>query len=276
MKAIERLYEYIDSKGYRPTNFEKEIGLSSGYLSIQKKRNADIGETVVNKINDYCQDINIEWLLTGQGSMLRETKRTEKIYTPLKQDSDITDLQHEYSHNIEKKQETSVQFYDPENKPTSRKLIPFYDTTAVAGTLQVSNMDPVAEPAEYIDAGDWFLDADSAMRVHGDSMFPEYKSGNIVVMREVFDKRLIVYGEDYMIQTNEYKVIKRLMQSGEKESWLACSVNDEVWETGPLKGRLIHEPFPVFIDDVTKLCRIIGCVKRTESSRIVYNKNKKI
>ena len=174
------------------------------------------------------------------------------------------------------KRETDARFYDPENKPVERKLIPFYDTTAVAGTLQISNMDPVTEPAEYIDAGDWFLDADSAMRVHGDSMFPEYKSGNIVVMREVFDKRLIVYGEDYMIQTNEYKVIKRLMQSGEKGSWLACSVNDEIWETGPLKGRLIHEPFLIFIDDVTKICRVIGCVKRTESSRIVYNKNKKI
>jgi transcriptional regulator with XRE-family HTH domain len=171
---------------------------------------------------------------------------------------------------------SNAQFYEPENKPTGRKLIPFYDTTAAAGTLQVSNMDPVTEPAEYIDAGDWFIDADSAMRVHGDSMYPEYKSGNIVVMREVFDKRLIVYGEDYMIQTSEYKVIKRLMRSDEKGYWLACSINDEIWEMGPLKGRLIHEPFPVFIDDVTKICRIIGCVKRTESSRIVYNKNKKM
>jgi hypothetical protein len=78
MKAIERLYKYIDFKGYKPTNFEKEMGLSSGYLSVQKKRNADIGETVINKINDYCQDLSIEWLLTGSGEMLRNTEKTEE------------------------------------------------------------------------------------------------------------------------------------------------------------------------------------------------------
>jgi hypothetical protein len=72
MKAIERLYKYIDYKGYKPTNFEKEIGLSSGYLSIQKKRNADLGESVIVKINDYCQELSIEWLLTGEGSMLKD------------------------------------------------------------------------------------------------------------------------------------------------------------------------------------------------------------
>lgn len=71
MKAIERLYQYIEYKGLKPTNLEKKIGLSSGYLSIQRKRNADIGETVLNKINDYCHDVNIEWLLTGNGEMIK-------------------------------------------------------------------------------------------------------------------------------------------------------------------------------------------------------------
>lgn len=237
-----RLLDFLTITGIKKPDFYKKTGLGNGFLDKNDNINSDKVEII---ISNY-PDLNLTWLITGKGEMLK---------------------------NVEK---SDIQFYDPENKPTGRKLIPFYDTTAAAGTLQVSNMDSVAEPAEYIDAGDWFLDADSAMRVHGDSMFPEYKSGSIVVMREVFDKRLIVYGEDYMIQTNEYKAIKRLMQSGEKGCWLACSVNDEIWEVGPLKGRLVYEPFPIFIDDVTKICRILGCVKRTESSRIVYNKNKRI
>jgi hypothetical protein len=68
MKAIERICQYIEFKGYKPTHFEKEIGLSSGYLSVQKKRNADIGESVINKINDYCLDMNLDWLLTATQS----------------------------------------------------------------------------------------------------------------------------------------------------------------------------------------------------------------
>jgi hypothetical protein len=162
------------------------------------------------------------------------------------------------------------------DEKSERKRIPFYESDVEAGTMQVSNMDAVTEPDDWIDAGDWFLDADSAMRVHGDSMFPVYKPGSIVVMREVYDKRLIVYGRDYVIQTTEYKVIKRLQKSEITGCWLACSVNDETWEKGDLAGRLIHEPFDVYIDCVTKIFMVLGCVSRNESSKIIYTKNKRI
>jgi phage repressor protein C with HTH and peptisase S24 domain len=155
------------------------------------------------------------------------------------------------------------------------KLIPFYDAQAEAGTVQMSNMDPVTEPVEWIDAGDWFRDADSAMRVHGDSMFPVYESGSIIAMREVFDKRLIVFGQDYMIQTSEYRVIKRLQKSDIQGCWLLCSINEDTWQKGSLLGRLIHEPFDIEVNDVTKIFRVLGCVKRNESSRIVYTNNKR-
>ncbi len=71
MKAIHRLFEYIKTKDIKPTRLEKEIGLSNGYLGTQLKREADLGEGVLNKIIDYCLDISPEWLLTGRGQMLR-------------------------------------------------------------------------------------------------------------------------------------------------------------------------------------------------------------
>lgn len=155
-----------------------------------------------------------------------------------------------------------------------RRKIPFYDINAEAGTIQLSSMDPVSEPGEWIDAGDWFRDADGAMRVHGDSMFPVYKSGSIVVMKEVQDKSLVIYGQDYVLQTSEYRAIKRIQKSKQKDFWLACSVNTETWEKGEMAGKLIHEPFEIPIDKVNKLFRVVGSVDRTESSRIVYNKKK--
>ena len=70
MKAINRLYTYLGHKDIKPTIFEREIGFSSGYLSNMRKRDADLGESVLIKINDYCQDLNLLWLLTGKGEML--------------------------------------------------------------------------------------------------------------------------------------------------------------------------------------------------------------
>ncbi|GHV18137.1 hypothetical protein FACS1894169_14400 [Bacteroidia bacterium] len=71
MKAINRLYKYLEYKGIKPTRFEKDINLSNGYLGTQLKRGADLGESIINKIIDNSLDLNAEWLLTGSGSMLK-------------------------------------------------------------------------------------------------------------------------------------------------------------------------------------------------------------
>lgn len=86
MKAIDRFIQYLDLKKIKPTRFEKEVGLSNGYIGTQKKRNADLGEGVVVKIIDYCRDLNVEWLLTGNGTMLRDERPTqpqESVQEPL-------------------------------------------------------------------------------------------------------------------------------------------------------------------------------------------------
>ena len=70
-KIINRIFAYLKQKGIPHTRFEKDLGLSNGYLKIQEKRRADLGESVILKIVDYCIDLDIVWLLTGRGSMLR-------------------------------------------------------------------------------------------------------------------------------------------------------------------------------------------------------------
>ncbi|MDR1865964.1 MAG: hypothetical protein LBR08_10390 [Bacteroidales bacterium] len=79
MKAIERLHEYLNYKGLKPTRFEKQIGLSNGYLGTQLKRCADLGESIMGKIIDNCLDISPEWLLTGRGEMLKKQEENAII-----------------------------------------------------------------------------------------------------------------------------------------------------------------------------------------------------
>lgn len=79
MKAIDRLYQYLDFKGIKPSVFEKEISFSSGYLSVQRKRNADMGESQLTKVINYFDDLNPIWLLTGDGNMIRCDNNTYNI-----------------------------------------------------------------------------------------------------------------------------------------------------------------------------------------------------
>lgn len=70
-KAIDRLYQFMRLRDIRPSQLEREVGLSNGYLSAQRKRRADIGEGMMLRILHYVRDINPAWLLAGEGEMLR-------------------------------------------------------------------------------------------------------------------------------------------------------------------------------------------------------------
>lgn len=66
MKAIERVCAYLKEHSIPPTRFEKEHGLSNGYLNTMMKRQADLGESVILKIIEACPDMDLQWLLTGE------------------------------------------------------------------------------------------------------------------------------------------------------------------------------------------------------------------
>lgn len=71
-KIISRLSIYLQLEDIPPTRFEKQIGLSNGYLNKQFQRNGDLGESIINNIIENCPDINPVWLLTGKGEMIQE------------------------------------------------------------------------------------------------------------------------------------------------------------------------------------------------------------
>ena len=76
MKPIERLFQYLEYKGIRPTRFERENGLSNGYLALTLKRKGDIGSQIVEKILNNCPDLSQEWLMLGSGQMLKNQRRS--------------------------------------------------------------------------------------------------------------------------------------------------------------------------------------------------------
>ncbi|HOE05970.1 MAG TPA: hypothetical protein PLZ52_12200 [Bacteroidales bacterium] len=81
MKVINRIYEYLEFKQVKPSAFERNMGMSNGYLGKQLQRQADVGESVIVKILENCPDISPVWLLLGYGEMLKNEGNKQKDYS---------------------------------------------------------------------------------------------------------------------------------------------------------------------------------------------------
>lgn len=64
----ERLIAYLKYKGVNNSEFGRIIGVSNAYISSIRK---SIQPDKVEKISSNFPDLNIDWLITGKGEMLR-------------------------------------------------------------------------------------------------------------------------------------------------------------------------------------------------------------
>lgn len=70
MKVTDRLQEYLQYKQLSPYTFERKCGIANGYIKKQMKGRGTIGSDIIERITEKYKDLNITWLLTGQGQML--------------------------------------------------------------------------------------------------------------------------------------------------------------------------------------------------------------
>lgn len=68
MNVKKRINIFIDYKGIPIKKFEEKCGLSNGYISSMRK---GFGETKLNNVLNAFPELNREWLLYGEGEMLK-------------------------------------------------------------------------------------------------------------------------------------------------------------------------------------------------------------
>lgn len=66
-----RIKQYIDFKKITVARFEAEIGMSNNSFRKSLRNNGSIGTDKLENILKHFPDINPQWLLTGEGAMLR-------------------------------------------------------------------------------------------------------------------------------------------------------------------------------------------------------------
>lgn len=237
MKAIERLYQYIEYKGLKPTNLEKEIGLSSGYLSIQRKRNADIGETVLNKIDDYCHDINIEWLLTGNGEMIKTKDEKNLTISDGKTNGKENSNKQKVKKNLPKLIE-------------SIHGIPLIPIDAMAGFGSGETQIMEYDAGRYVVPEFTEINVDFMIRVKGSSMSPKYSSGDLVACKKLYLNDIFFqWNKVYVLDTDQGALIKRVRKGNDVEHISLVSENQS------------YDPFELHLSKVYAVALVVGVIR---------------
>jgi transcriptional regulator with XRE-family HTH domain len=129
--------------------------------------------------------------------------------------------------------------------------IPFYDTI-MSGGVSILEEEGADYPAEMIDPGTWFRGANGALRVYGHSMFPKYPAGCIIAYKTA-DKEVIIWGEDYVIELEDRRIVKRIEKSEIKDSVKAVSYNNT--------DDYAYTPIDIPIKKIKKLYMVLGKIE---------------
>lgn len=236
MSLQSRLTEYFSDKSLTFRDFERLCGLSNGTAARLRETTR---KSTFDRIAISC-DLNIEWLLTGEGEMTIDTDKNSELKIV-------------------------------GSPKEAGRLIPFYDAETTGGyDGRVSSSTEEATLKGYIQAGGWFNGRETAAIRHvGDSMI-EYPNGCVLAVREVTERRLLVPGQNYVIETVEYRITKRVQRGSSPNTIALYSTNQEKYED----GRLIYEPFEISLEDVRRIFSVLGyIVNQSGEFRLIKPQN---
>ena len=202
--------------------FSKLLGVSPQTISAWIARNTFDSELIYAK----CRYVNPSWLLTGQGDML---------------------VKNDVQQNVEIKREAIPAM---EGIPSDIAPIPLVTEHAAAGfgndcfSIQESDVKDY-----YIIPKFRFNHVDFMIEVSGISMYPHFKSGDVIACTILHEAKYIQWNRCHVIATRDQGIlVKRIMPSEKEGCFKIVSENKD------------FPPFDLPKEDITGLALVVGCV----------------
>lgn len=202
--------------------FSKLLGVSPQTISAWIARNTFDSELIYAK----CRYVNPSWLLTGKGDML---------------------VKNDVQQNVETKREAIPAM---EGIPSDIAPIPLVTEHAAAGfgndcfSIQESDVKDY-----YIIPKFRFNHVDFMIEVSGISMYPHFKSGDVIACTILHEAKYIQWNRCHVIATRDQGIlVKRIMPSEKEGCFKIVSENKD------------FPPFDLPKEDITGLALVVGCV----------------
>jgi phage repressor protein C with HTH and peptisase S24 domain len=195
LKEIRRL------SGKSQDEFAQSVGITRSLLSqIEIGRSTPTFDTLANIISKYDVDAN---------ELFNNGKKT-------------------VSKTVSKQVSNPSLNTDNGQKPRINQIgqgRPVYNIIATAGSPELFSDEPETVIG-YIDMPA-FNDVLGWIRVTGDSMYPKYRAGDYIAVKEQEDKDAIAYGHAFYVITKDQKMLKYLRRHEKKECVILRSENSK-------------------------------------------------
>lgn len=209
---------YLSSKGITPYEFYKESGTTRGILG----QNNGISEDNISRFLAYAPDVNVGWLLTGEGNML-------------KSESD--------AHNTPPNTPPAVAATCPPNEGA-----PYYDVEFQGGFADSFN-DQTIYPDRHIYIPG-FERVQVWCNISGHSMEPRIGHQDIIGLRQCLVQD-IQFGKIYAVVLKSKRTVKILRKSNNPQMLRYVPINDKEFD---------EQEFP--ITDIIRIFEVLGGVAK--------------
>lgn len=211
----QRLIGIAKYKGLSVRAFEEFCGLKRGNIS-NLSCDSNIGSDKLSKIIDATPEVNVDWLLTGRGKMLSEERLSNREDARLVEDIRIE----------------------------TRPRIPL---DAAAGGLSVIAQSVAEGQCERFPVISRFPKYDFTIMVKGDSMEPEFRSGDEIACRFIDEPSFIQWGRPHVLDTNQGVVLKRIFNRADA---ILCKSDNHY-----------YEDFEIPKNDIFHIALVVGSIR---------------
>lgn len=215
----ERVLYISESKGITREKFFEDLGITYGNFKGKAKEKA-LSSDVLAKIITKYPEISSEWLLTGNGEMLKGEGATEVIKTPPVEI--IAPIKVEGRSLMPK-------VIVLKDEDVEEERIPLVPVMAQAGYLQGYDDPQYIKELPMYNLPGMRNGTFRIFQVEGLSMYPTLQSGSYVVGQFVEDWEHISDNRIYVVVSTEGVIVKRVLNRIEKYGSLYCKSDNRVF-----------------------------------------------
>lgn len=215
--VLDRIKEYYKLKGN--AGLARFLGVAPNTITNWYGRKTFDIDVIYTK----CVDIDMNWLLTGEGKMLRneESPPSEPI-------------------------DGAIPLAHPANSPGEG--IPLIPISAMAGAFTGEHTVLEYECERFVVPT--FKGAEFLISVKGSSMYPKYNSGDIVACKRLSMSDIFFqWNKVYVLDTDQGPLIKRVKPGSDTGHVLIVSDN------------VHYEPFELALEQIHHVALVIGVIR---------------